>query len=274
MEQDSLWSRGLEYARHGNVLPATLNRLGHSTPRVLLRHPMPGRGGHSARRINKLLERLPRNDRYLEIGLERGLTFENVRAPVRWGVDPKPAFDLRWLPRGVTVIPTTSDEFFHRFGSAQRYDLVFIDGLHTFRQAYRDLINSCLVCPRGVLLVDDVVPCDAVSAMPDREAADREHERQGLARHRGIWHGDVFKVLLCLSRHHPELAFRTIVGSDNPQALVWRSDRDIVPVSAGSEAIDEVDRSSFEEVFGTGVPHAMLPRAEDGAIAEALAGLT
>jgi len=268
----SLLSSVAQYARYGNLRSVLQTRISGG-PRVLIANPMPDRGGHSARRINKLLEGLPQNHRYLEIGLERGETFENVRAPVRWGVDPAPQFDIKRLPRGVTVIANTSDEFFDGLPAGTAFDLVFIDGLHTFQQTYRDVINSCRVCSDGVLLVDDVVPCDTVSAIPDKEEAMREHERLGLERDPNLWHGDVFKVLVCLSRHHPELAFRTIVGLDNPQAVVWRRDAHTSVKMADSPAIDEIDRITYESVFNDGVPTMFHSTNEDDAIAEALAAL-
>ncbi|HET7247078.1 MAG TPA: class I SAM-dependent methyltransferase [Streptosporangiaceae bacterium] len=36
----------------------------------------------------------------------------------------------------------TSDEFFAGLPTGKTYDLIFIDGLHTFEQAYRDLCNA------------------------------------------------------------------------------------------------------------------------------------
>jgi len=37
---------------------------------------------------------------------------------------------------------TTSDEFFSTLRPSKRYDVAFIDGLHTFEQTYRDVINT------------------------------------------------------------------------------------------------------------------------------------
>jgi hypothetical protein len=264
----STLSRASQYVQYGNLRWLLSSRLRRSGPRVLMSHPMPHRGGHSARRINKLLECLPGNGRYLEIGLASGITFESVLASVRWGVDPSPRFDLKRLPRGVTVVASTSDDFFVELAPEHTFDLVFIDGLHTFRQAYRDLINSCRASPEGFLLIDDVVPCDAASALPDREDAIREHRRRGLKRDPRVWHGDVFKVLLCLSRYHPELAFRTVVGPDNLQAIVWRRDRDAVVSSVDPAAIDELQQATYDVIFSDGIPEMFFPRTEDEAIAE------
>ena len=37
------------------------------------------------------------------------------------------------------------------------------------------------------------------------------------------WHGDTFKVVFALHDFHRGLDYRTIVGSGNPQTLIWRS---------------------------------------------------
>jgi Methyltransferase domain len=245
------------HARSGDLIDAVSRRI---DPRRRLTNPTLG---HSARRINKLFDDLPGAARYLEIGLEFGYTFKNIKAPVRWGVDPNPRFDVTRLPPGTHVAVTTSDKFFEDIDPRTSFDVVFIDGLHTFRQAYRDLINALRVCPRGVILIDDVVPSDEVSAIPNREKSFRERSLRGLEGY--PWHGDVFRVLLCVKAHHPELSIRTIVGMDNPQALVWRNDPGVVS-SASDIELDIIDTVSFTDVFGQGIPDSFIPRAESEAI--------
>ena len=226
-------------------------------------------GNWSARRINRLHAALPSMRSYLEIGLAEGRTFENVSLPIRVGVDPRPRFDMKHLPEGAEVFATTSDRFFAT--NERRFDVVFIDGLHTFEQAYRDLVNAFQVCPIGGVLVDDVVPSDDVSAMRDLERSIAERERRGLPGK--PWHGDVFRMVLCLAEHHDELEFRTIVRSGNPQLLAWRPD----PGRATSAVSDDVLRTyasaSFEENFSHGVPPTFRPASEDEALTQAVSAL-
>lgn len=72
--------------------------------------------------------------------------------------------------------------------------------------------------------MDDVVPIEEVSAIPDYGVAVEACRRLGLARDPRIWHGDVFRVLLCLRSYHPELEFCTIEGPENAQAVVWKTE--------------------------------------------------
>lgn len=256
----SITTKIVRHTRNGDLISLASKRI---RPRRHLTNPT--LGGHSARRINKLFEGLPDAGRYLEVGLAYGHTFENVQAPVRWGVDPDPRFNVKYLPPGTHVAVMTSDEFFEGIDPRESFDVVFIDGLHTYRQTYRDLVNAFRVCPRGVILIDDVVPSDEVSAMPDQEKSLNERSRRGF-KDRYTWHGDVFRVILCLEAYHPELSFRTIVGVDNPQALVWRNDPGGVVTGVPEAALDKMGEVSFTDVFGKGMPDSFFPRTESEAI--------
>ena len=79
------------------------------------------------------------------------------------------------------------------------------------------------------------------------------------------WHGDVFRALCVLRDHHQELDFRTIVGSGNPQTLVWRTS------STATRSVDDVTLSAysaitFDQLFGAGVPSSFNPTDEASAI--------
>ena len=99
------------------------------------------------------------------MGVEHGFTLEAIPISRRVAVDPRPLFSAHVLPPGVSVFATTSDAFFAQLEPDERFDLVFLDGLHTVEQTYRDLINSLRhLQPHGVIVIDDVVPVDAYSA--------------------------------------------------------------------------------------------------------------
>lgn len=261
----SLTSKVIRNVRNRDLATAFASRV---HPRKLAPSPSSGHSGYSVRRINKLLEAMPGAERYLEIGLEFGYTFENVRAHVRQGVDPKPRFDVKRLPTGAHVAVTTSDEFFEHLTQGESFDVVFLDGLHTFRQTYQDLVNACRVCPQGAILIDDVVPFDEVSAIPDYEQSLQERSRRSLEGNPYLWMGDVFRVILCITKYHPELSFRTMVGGGNPQALVWRKTSGSVVSSVSESALREFDSCAYSDVFGGGIPEAFNPRSEQEAITE------
>lgn len=228
--------------------------------------PAPGPGAWAARRINQLLSLPGHPARYLEIGLGEGRTIERVQADARWGVDPAPRFSLTALPDGVRIFTGTSDEFFRAAVPAQPFGVIYIDGLHHFEQTYRDLLNSlCHVAPGGSILIDDTVPCDEVSGIPDQAQSLRRRAELGLA---GTpWHGDVWKVVLAIATRHPDLEFRTMIGSGNPQTLVWRAPGvPLTPAPAADADLERIAATSYSAMLGAGVPPLFRPATEDEAL--------
>jgi Methyltransferase domain len=181
---------------------------------------------HSARRINALAEALGAK-RYLEIGVHAGETFVNINIEERTGVDPNFVFDTsKHENRATRFFPIPSDEFFvnSRFGGP--YDIIFIDGLHTFEQTYRDFMNALMVAHRKtVWLIDDTFPCDIFSAWPQHGDAVRFRRESGVVANSGAWHGDVYKMAYAIHDFHPMLSYLTIVEGGNPQTLVWLEPR-------------------------------------------------
>lgn len=246
----------LEHAKHFLGRFGLQSKQGtNSKPRRLGRVQPSSTPGYSARRLNKIASKMAACDRYLEVGVAQGLTLERIEIPLRWGVDPEPQFDTGRIPRGIEFFEGTSDEFFRQIDSRQEFDLVFLDGLHIWQQTYRDLLSTLNHASRGALvLIDDVVPDDALSAMTDYAAALAAKDAAGI--HDGRWHGDVFKVLRVIEEHHPELKFVLLRNSgersDNPQALVW-VDSDMQPnydLTLVDDRHTDYDTLRFDDVFG------------------------
>jgi hypothetical protein len=160
----------------------------------------------------------------------------------------------------------TSDRFFEELDEGAQFDVIFIDGLHTFEQTYRDLVNALTHMHDGAILIDDTVPCDEVSAIPDQAASLARRRALGLEER--PWHGDVWKLVACLARHPRGLDFRTIVGSGNPQTLIWRTELE----ADGGEAaivqadVDAVAGLSYADEFAAGLPPYFRPCAESEAM--------
>lgn len=180
----------------------------------------------SARRLNLLSSQMASCSSYLEIGVWMGETLDDVRIPFKWGVDPDPKFQLDQLPQGMRVSKQTSDEFFASLPTNMRFDLVFLDGLHTAEQTYRDFLAVLNHIHSGsVILIDDVLPDDDLSAIPDLNEALSLKVKAGITD--GRWHGDVWKIIPTIHKFHPELEFVLIQSSsqglDNVQAILWQS---------------------------------------------------
>ncbi len=177
----------------------------------------------SVRRINTLASAL-KVQNYLEIGVCKGMTFTEVDILKKTAVDPKFQFDFSDVAdENISFNEMTSDRFFSTLPLKTKFDLVFIDGLHTFEQTYRDFCNSLLHAhDKTVFLIDDTVPKDVFSSLRNQAKAIKWRGDAGLSG--GAWHGDAFKTVFALHDFHLGLNYRTIVSpGDNPQTLVWRS---------------------------------------------------
>ena len=176
---------------------------------------------HSARRINALLQSSGSGKSYLEIGVERGLTFEAIRAEIKVCVDPAPLFKRDSLPVGAQLVVSTSDNYFAGGASGHTFDFVFLDGLHTAEATYRDLIGALKwLSPGGTVLIDDVMPTDKASALPSYEESQLEKKKQGIQHSR--WYGDVWKVVWLIAAKYPgiQIVLLGSGGDEHTQAIV------------------------------------------------------
>lgn len=147
---------------------------------------------------------------YLEIGVADGSCFCSVTAPMKVGVDPiapANAVKVEMEFPGVSYYAATSDDFFRTLAPrvlAEEVDVVFIDGLHTSSQAYRDCSNALrYLSPSGVILLHDCLPANEAEA----RVADSYQEAAGLngPSWDGQWTGDVWKTIVALRANHTEL---------------------------------------------------------------------
>lgn len=201
--------------------------------------------------INSLLSTRPSPHSYLEIGVYRGATIENVKATRRVAVDPRPQFERRRLPEGLSVYPMTSDQYFSQC-VGDSFDFVYIDGEHTHEQSYRDFLNATSrLAPNGIILFDDSVPEDNWAAIPDEtESHQKRFDSTGVSC--GAHQGDVWKTIIAISRFHPEFEIATLQGPSRYRTLAIASARRSTPVS--HYPTGSLDRLTYEDVFRGGVP--------------------
>tara|TARA_B100000780_G_scaffold229158_1_gene168701 strand:+ start:14 stop:709 length:696 start_codon:yes stop_codon:yes gene_type:complete len=108
---------------------------------------------------------------YLEIGCDRNQSFSNINIDKRVGVDP--------VEGGTHKM--TSDEFFSN--NNDKFDIIFIDGLHQYEQVIKDVKNSlnCLT-KNGIILLHDCLPRTLWNQVYPRINSD--------------WNGDVWKAIV------------------------------------------------------------------------------
>ena len=110
---------------------------------------------------------------YLEIGCDQNQLFSKVLIENKIGVDPVSGGNIR----------KTSDDFFKE--NVDKFDIVFIDGLHTYQQVKKDILNSVnFLNENGIILVHDCMP-DSLG-------------KQAVPRYKMQWNGDVWKAIVDL----------------------------------------------------------------------------
>ncbi len=196
-------------------------------------------------RVLRRLTALYDEPRYLEVGVAQGVTFQRVPAARKIAVDPEFRFDAAEYAReqtGVECHEVTSDEYFARLVAPdEQFDVIYLDGLHTFEQTLRDLTNALHhLQPRGVIVIDDTRPPTYLASMADRESFFTVRSWLGSTDQR--WMGDVYKVVFFVESFFPSLSYRTIVNNHG-QTVLWRGRRDPAP----RPSVGEVDDLDFEQ---------------------------
>ncbi len=143
---------------------------------------------------------------YLEIGVYQGDNFFPIKAKRKIAVDPKFGFSrkyrIKWILKNVHNFKAkyyefSSDGFFSSISSIDRFDVVFIDGLHTYRQSLRDTINSLgNLNENGIIVLHDCNPPNQVAAYP-AESLDAAAALK-LPGWNGEWCGEVWKTICYL----------------------------------------------------------------------------
>lgn len=142
---------------------------------------------------------------YLEIGVntpaQPGYSHTSIEVETKHGVDP--AVD--------TTFKMTSDDFFAQ--NTNTYDIVFVDGLHIFDQAHRDIVNALkFLNENGTIVVHDCLPRREITQRPVRASS--------------VWHGDVWKAILKLRMENPDIEIYTI-NADEGCAIIRKGHQEL-----------------------------------------------
>lgn len=246
-------SRAIKILVTGNLLAFAKNLVRQSRGKKfrLLPKPLDAHRGVTGV-INQILDVLPQRQNYLEVGIFKGATFQNVVAGEKWGVDIAPAFDYTKLPKNSRVIVKPSDDFFADLAAEKKFDMIYIDAEHTFHQAYRELVHSVNHLEKsGVILLDDTVPEDSIAAIPNetesKEAAMRIHGET-------VWshQGDVWKLILQVRNKHKNLTVRTILQPSRPRTIMWLDHSFDSRISL--EDTEYLAPLTYENAFASGIP--------------------
>ncbi len=141
-------------------------------------------------------------EKYLEIGCDKDDNFSKIQAKIKIGVDPQ---------RGGTK-RMTSDEFFKN--NNENFDIIFLDGLHTYEQTIKDIQNSLnTISNGGIILIHDCLP--------------KKIWNQIVPRVYGHWNGDVWKAIVH-SRTFEKADTYTIIADHGLGIIFKRKNRNLL----------------------------------------------
>lgn len=165
--------------------------------------------------------------RYLEIGVNMGVTFFAIRAYAKVAVDPKFLFDLGEArakhPESRFYACESDDYFGDPANRNERFDVVYLDGLHTVEQTLRDFCNAIeLLDDGGVIIIDDIVPNSYHASLPDFSVAERLRAR--FSPKDGSWMGDVYRLVFFIQSFFQQYRYATVI-ENHGQLVVWKDRR-------------------------------------------------
>lgn len=109
--------------------------------------------------------------RYLEIGCDNDELFSKIKIDFKVGVDPVSGGTIR----------STSNDFFKK--NENVFDIIFIDGLHHYKQVKKDINNSLNFLDKdGIIIIHDCIP--------------KNYLEQAVPRSQFLWTGDVWKAFV------------------------------------------------------------------------------
>ena len=139
---------------------------------------------------------------YLEIGCDYDENFSKINVKKKIGIDPVSGGTHRM----------TSDEFF--LSNKEKFDCIFIDGLHIYEQVRKDILNSInFLNSNGIILLHDCLPSKIWN--------------QIVPQIYGHWNGDVWKAVV-ESRTKPNLDTYTCVADHGLGIILKRKNKNIL----------------------------------------------
>ena len=167
--------------------------------------------------INKLIA-AKKYSSFLEIGCDKNVNFSNVSISRKVGVDPNSGGTHKM----------TSDEFFKI--NKEKFDLIFIDGLHVTSQVDRDIDNS-LKCinKNGLILLHDCLP--------------KKIWHQVVPCIYPKWNGDVWKSIV-KSRTRDDINTYTIIADHGIGLIIKEKNKKILNLSK-----EKLKKLKFKDYF-------------------------
>ncbi|SDC06877.1 Methyltransferase domain-containing protein [Sphingomonas sp. YR710] len=183
---------------------------------------------------------------YLEVGVEDGFTFHTIKAARKIAVDPVFRFEMPTTPitDSLEYHQIPSDDYFGaRKATDPKFDVIFLDGLHTFEQILRDTLNAVeSLAPNGVIVIDDVWPTSYAASLPSTD--DMLRVREASPDGSVAWMGDVYRVVMFIDTFLQPFRF-ACTDKDPWQMVMWRGPRPAVE----QRQVSDIAELSYAELL-------------------------
>lgn len=200
---------------------------------------------------------------YLEIGCSKGLSFLPIKAKNKTAVDPffqiKIKHKVKWYIKEPTNFNNTffeeeSDTFFlnrkKHLESLGKLDVVLVDGLHTFRAALNDVLNSLkYLNTDGIIIMHDCYPSHKASAAPTKLYPTLE-EQKAIEGWTDEWCGDVWKAIVYLRKNFSESLDVSVINIDYGLGIVKPKRKiDVKDLIINEQSFLEIDKLMYEDLI-------------------------
>lgn len=197
--------------------------------------------------IQRIIDKIG-GENYLEIGVLGGHVFFRIKAKCKIAVDPHFCLSrkmrLRYPLRSLNAryFEMTSDVFFSEIKLPFQFQVVFVDGLHTYEQALRDVENSLSRSTQnGIIVIHDCNPISASAAYP--ASSYEEVCSLNLPDFNDEWSGDVWKAVCFLRSQRKDLRI-FVLDCDYGLGIVSRG----TPESILEMSVARIEQLSYSDL--------------------------
>ena len=194
--------------------------------------------------VQSILDLFPGPTAYLEVGVSKATTFDPIRATRKVAVDPAFLFEISEAKArnpNAEYHQMTSDRYFGEvIQDSDAFDVIYLDGLHTFEQILRDFTNAlCFLKKGGVIVINEVYPVSYVASLSSIRAF--KAVKKALNIRDKAWMGDVYRLVYFIDSFFQQMTFRT-VQDNHGQLVVWERRRREIR----ERTIESVARTTYE----------------------------
>ena len=191
-------------------------------------------------------------EKYLEIGVENGYTFEKVDVIYKIGLDPATNYDNKAL------IKTSSDIFFHKINESNYisdilgypidyFDIILIDGMHHFENVLNDFNNSIKkLSEKGFILINDCIP---INYNEQLRIPIHHYYYNDILKYKEEWTGDVWKFVYYLLQNYQEKINFKYYNSNVLRGLMTIQIKEHFEINISS--YDEINKYDYFEDFNS-----------------------